>query len=90
MKTSDKPFLHSYAVDINVGDLVVWKEWEKQDDTTFIYADQRGAVVGFTQKSEWSDSRDQTYRTTIYAVILPYGQTKTREIAVHLIKKDTN
>ena len=89
MKTNQKPFLHSYAIDIKIGDLVVWKEWEKQDDTTFISADQRGAVVGFTHKSDWTDSRDAIQRTTIYAVILPYGETKTREIAVHLIKKDT-
>ena len=90
MKTRDKPFLYSYSIDINVGDLVVWQEWEKQDDTTYRSADQRGAVIGFVQKSNWTDSWQSGERTTVYAVILPYGQTKTREIAVHLIKKDTN
>ena len=90
MKINSKPFLYSYTIDIDVGDLVVWKEWEKQDDTTFISADQRGAVVGFIQKSNWTHSWQEGERTTVYAIVLPYGETKTREIPVHLIKKRTN
>jgi hypothetical protein len=85
MRTSKLPFLHSYAVDLNIGDLVTWKEWKKQDDTTFVSADQRGALIGFIEKPSLTKDR-----MVLFAVILPYGETKTREISVHLIKKDTN
>jgi len=84
MKTNGLPFLHSYGIGLDIGDLVTWKEWEKQSDTTFVSADQRGALVGFIEKPSLTKDR-----MVLFAVVLPYGETKTREISVHLIKKDT-
>ena len=84
MKTSDKPLFHSYASDLEVGDLVVWNEWEKQDDTTFVSCKQKGAIVAFTTGISY-----QSGRAVNFAVVLPFGQKETRELAAHLLKKHT-
>ena len=85
MKTSDRPFLHSYSKDLQPGDLVWWVEWDRETDFKYISNKYRGALINFeltmTPASE---------RPVVFAIVLPFGSAKTRKIEPHLLKKDTN
>jgi hypothetical protein len=85
MKSSDKPFLHSYSKNMKPGDLVWWVEWDKNGDHKYISNKYRGALIDFEIALPIGGERP-----VVYAIVLPYGSSKTRKIEPHLLKKDTN
>jgi len=85
MKTNDKPFLHSYANNLNIGDLVWWTEWVRTEDFNYESKVHRGALMDFKITMQLGSQRP-----VVVAIVLPYGSDSTREIEPHLLKKDTN
>jgi|TARA_R100000426_G_C4741648_1_gene79831 hypothetical protein len=85
MKTNDKPFLHSYTNNLEIGDLVWWTEWDRDGDFKYVSNVYRGVLINFKVTM-----RIGSERPVVVAIVLPYGSTKTRELEPHLIKKDTN
>jgi|TARA_R110000782_G_scaffold193920_2_gene283505 hypothetical protein len=85
MNTSNKPFLDSFVNDFSVGDLVTWTEWDRTDNFEYVSEVFRGAIIEVkTRKNITSE------RTVWVARILPYGQSRTIDIALHLLRKETN
>jgi len=84
MKISGKPFLHSYAYNFEVGDLVEWRAFDQNENFETIIADFRGAIIEITKVKHY-----ETGRFVFYAIILPFGETKTMEVPVHILKKQT-
>jgi len=84
MKTSDKPFLYGYASDFKVGDLVRWRSFDQNENYETIISDFVGAIVAMKEVKQF-----ETGRFVCYAVILPFGQTRTMEVPVHILKKQT-
>ena len=84
MKTNDKPFLHGYAKEFKVGDLVTWRSFDQNENYETIIADFSGAIIKIKKIRQY-----ETGRFVYYAVILPFGETKTMEVPVHILKKQT-
>tara|TARA_Y100000592_G_C5439976_1_gene302821 strand:- start:904 stop:1161 length:258 start_codon:yes stop_codon:yes gene_type:complete len=84
MKTSDKPFLHGYAAQLKVGDLVSWRSFDQNENYETIIIDFLGAIIELKEIKQF-----ETGRLVCYAVILPFGETRTIEVPVHILKKQT-
>jgi hypothetical protein len=84
MKTNDKPFLSSYAEDFKVGDLVKWRSFDQNENYETIIADFKGVIIEISAFKQY-----ETSRSVYYATILPFGETKTVQVALHILKKQT-
>ena len=84
MKTNEKPLFHSYAGDLKVGDLVTWRSFDQNENYETIIVDFKGAIIEIIKLK-----RFETSRHVYYAVILPFGETKTMEVPIHILKKQT-
>jgi hypothetical protein len=84
MKTNDKPLFHSYADDLKVGDLVTWRSFDQNENYETIIVDFKGAIIKIYKLKQF-----ETGRYVYYAMVLPFGQTKTMEVPVHILKKET-
>tara|TARA_X000001382_G_C3038406_1_gene137024 strand:- start:9 stop:266 length:258 start_codon:yes stop_codon:yes gene_type:complete len=85
MKTSNKPFLDSFSNDFEVGDLVWWTEWERTENFEYVSEIFRGAVIEIKKRKNIHSER-----TVWVATILPYGHMRTKDISLHLLRKETN
>jgi hypothetical protein len=85
MKTNNKPFMESYRNMFEVGDIVWWSEWETLENYEYTSKIQYGAIIEIRIKKNLYNER-----SVYVAEILPFGQTKTRELSLHLLNKRTN
>jgi len=85
MKTSNKPFLDSFADSFKVGDLVFWTEWDRTENFDYVSEMFRGAIIKIKQRKNIHSER-----AVWVATVLPYGLSRTREISLHLLRKETN
>ena len=85
MKTSNKPFLDSFSNDFKVGDLVWWTEWDRTENFDYVSEMFRGAIIKIKQRKNIHSER-----AVWVATVLPYGFSRTREISLHLLRKETN
>ena len=85
MKTNNKPFMESYRNMFEVGDIVWWSEWETLENYQYTSKIQYGAIIEIKIKKNLYNER-----SVYVAEILPFGQTKTRELSLHLLNKRTN
>lgn len=85
MKTNNKPFMESYRNMFEVGDIVWWSEWETLENYEYTSKIQYGAIIEIRIKKNLYNER-----SVYIAEILPFGQTKTRELSLHLLNKRTN
>tara|TARA_R100000805_G_C3619789_1_gene123109 strand:- start:2068 stop:2322 length:255 start_codon:yes stop_codon:yes gene_type:complete len=81
---SDKPFLYGYASEFKVGDLVRWRSFDQNENYETIITEFAGAIIEIKEIKHF-----ETGRFVCYAVILPFGQTRTMEVPVHILKKQT-
>ena len=84
MKTNDKPLFHSYRKDLEVGDLVSWRIFDQNENYQTIISDMKGAIIEIIEIHNY-----ETQRTVYYARVLPYGSTRTTEVPLHILKKET-
>ena len=82
MKVSDKPFLSSYISDFKIGDLIYWATYEQDEGFNVIQSIKHGAIVDIKRKSFGFGSRE-----VYYAIVLPFGNSQTIELALHLLRK---
>lgn len=84
MKTKKEGFLSSYLEDFKIGDIVSWKEFKQDKNYDFFSFKNYGAIIKFEMTSN-------TYseRFVWVAIVLPFGQTKTKQINLNLLKKET-
>tara|TARA_A100001201_G_scaffold140614_1_gene134054 strand:+ start:692 stop:949 length:258 start_codon:yes stop_codon:yes gene_type:complete len=85
MKTNNKPFMESYRNMFEVGDIVWWSEWETLENYQYTSKIQYGAIIEIRIKKNLYNER-----SVYVAEILPFGQTRTRELSLHLLNKRTN
>ena len=85
MKTNNKPFMESYRNMFEVGDIVWWSEWETLENYQYTSKIFYGAIIEIKIKKNLYNER-----SVYVAEILPFGQTKTRELSLHLLNKRTN
>tara|TARA_Y100000287_G_scaffold98504_1_gene78590 strand:- start:138 stop:395 length:258 start_codon:yes stop_codon:yes gene_type:complete len=85
MKTNNKPFMESYRSMFEVGDIVWWSEWETLENYEYTSKIWYGAVIEIKIKKNFYNER-----SVYVAEVLPFGQTKTRELSLHLLNKRTN
>jgi len=85
MNANNKPFMESYRNMFEVGDIVWWSEWETKEDYQYASKVCYGAIIEIRIKKNLYNER-----SVYVAEILPFGQTKTRELSLHLLKKRTN
>ena len=85
MKTNNKPFMESYRNMFEVGDIVWWSEWETLENYEYTSKIQYGAIIEIRIKKNLYNER-----SVYVAEILPFGQTRTRELSLHLLNKRTN
>ena len=85
MKTNNKPFMESYRDMFEVGDIVWWSEWETLENYEYRSQVQHGAIIQIRIKKNLYNER-----SVYVAEVLPFGQTKTRELSLHLLNKRTN
>lgn len=85
MKTNNKPFMESYRDMFEVGDIVWWSEWETLENYQYSSKIHYGAIIEIRIKKNLYNER-----SVYVAEILPFGQTKTRELSLHLLNKRTN
>tara|TARA_R100000027_G_C2245340_1_gene93085 strand:- start:132 stop:389 length:258 start_codon:yes stop_codon:yes gene_type:complete len=85
MKTNNKPFMESYRSMFEVGDIVWWSEWETLENYEYTSKIWYGAVIEIKIKKNLYNER-----SVYVAEVLPFGQTKTRELSLHLLNKRTN
>ena len=85
MKTNDKPFMESYRNMFEVGDIVWWSEWDIVENLGYTSKIVHGAIIEIKIKKNLYNER-----SVYVAEILPFGQTKTRELSLHLLNKRTN
>ena len=85
MKTNNKPFMDSYRNMFEVGDIVWWSEWETLENYEYTSKIWHGAIIEIKIKKNLYNER-----SVYVAEILPFGQTKTRELSLHLLNKRTN
>lgn len=81
MKTKKEPFLSSYISDFKIGDLIYWVEMDWDEGFNIIHIERDGAIVDFVKKPV-GESRE-----VLYAKILPFGESRTVILALHLLKK---
>ena len=84
MKTNGEPLFHSYAENFKVGDLVTWRSFDQNENYETIISDFAGAIIRIIKIKNYEASR-----FVYYAVILPFGKTRTMEVPVHILKKQT-
>ena len=85
MKTNNKPFMESYRNMFEVGDIVWWSEWQTLENYQYTSKIFYGAIIEIKIKKNLYNER-----SVYVAEILPFGQTKTRELSLHLLNKRTN
>ncbi len=85
MKPTNKPFLDSFADSFNVGDLVFWTEWDRNENFQYVSEKFYGAIIKIKQRKNIHSER-----TVWVATVLPYGHSRTRDISLHLLRKETN
>ena len=85
MKTNNKPFMESYRNMFEVGDIVWWSEWETLENYEYTSKIWHGAIIEIKIKKNLYNER-----SVYVAEVLPFGQTKTRELSLHLLNKRTN
>ena len=85
MKANDKPFMESYRSMFEVGDIVWWSEWETKENYKYSSKICYGAIIEMRIKKNLYNER-----SVYVAEILPFGKTKTRELSLHLLNKQTN
>ena len=85
MNTSNKPFLDSFNNDFDVGDLVSWTEWDRTENFEYVSEMFHGAIIKIKQRKNIHSER-----TVWVATVLPYGCIKTRDISLHLLRKETS
>lgn len=85
MKTTNKPFLDSFSNDFNVGDLVSWAEWDRTENFEYVSEIFHGAIIKIKQRKNIHSER-----AVWVATVLPYGRVKTRDISLHLLRKETS
>ena len=85
MKTNDKPFLSSYISDFKIGDLIYWAVYEQDEGFSVTQIVKHGAIIDIKKKTFGFDSRE-----VYYAIVLPFGNSQTVELALHLLRKQTN
>ena len=85
MKPTNKPFLDSFADSFNVGDLVFWTEWDRNENFQYVSEKFYGAIIKIKQRKNIHSER-----TVWVATVLPYGRSRTRDISLHLLRKETN
>jgi len=84
MRLSNKPFLESYKDLFQVGDIIWWHEWKTTSKEGYISYIYYGAIIEIRIKKNLHNER-----SVYVADVLPFGQTKTREISLHLLNKRT-
>ena len=84
MKINEKPLFHSYAHDLEVGDLVTWRSFDQNEKYETIIVDFKGAIIQIFKMKHY-----ETGRFVYYATVLPYGETQTMQVPVHILKKQT-
>jgi hypothetical protein len=84
MKTNEKPFLHSYAEEFKKGDIVTWRSFDQNENYETIILDFVGAIIEVVKRKNYDSTR-----SVYYAVVLPFGRTKTIEVPFHILKKQT-
>tara|TARA_R100001509_G_scaffold163080_2_gene136538 strand:+ start:2221 stop:2478 length:258 start_codon:yes stop_codon:yes gene_type:complete len=85
MKTNNKPFMESYRNMFEVGDIVWWSEWDLVENLGYTSTVFYGAIIEIKIKKNLNNER-----SVYVAEILPFGQTKTRELSLHLLNKRTS
>ena len=85
MKTNNKPFMESYRNMFEVGDIVWWSEWETLENYQYTSKTCHGAIIEIKVKKNLYNER-----SVYVAEVLPFGETKTRELSLHLLNKRTN
>ena len=85
MKTTNKPFLDSFVDAFKVGDLVFWTEWDRTENFDYVSEIFRGAIIKIKQRKNIHSER-----AVWVATVLPYGYSRTRDISLHLLRKETN
>lgn len=85
MNANNKPFMESYRDLFKVGDIVYWYEWCTKENYQYSSKIFYGAIIEMRiKKNLYND------RSVYVAEILPFGSIKTRELSLHLLKKQTN
>ena len=84
MKINEKPLFHSFADDLKVGDLVTWRSFDQNEIYETIIVDFKGAIIEIVKRKGF-----ETSRHVYYAIILPFGETQTMEVPIHILKKQT-
>ena len=82
MKINKQPFLSSFISDFKIGDLIYWVEFDQDENYALIKNVRHGAIVDIKKKCFVGDTRE-----VFYASVLPFGETNTIELALHLLKK---
>jgi len=77
--------MESYRDMFEVGDIVWWSEWETLENYEYRSQVQHGAIIEIRIKKNLYNER-----SVYVAEVLPFGQTKTRELSLHLLNKRTN
>ena len=85
MKTNNKPFMESYRTMFEVGDIVWWSEWDTKENYEYVSTVCYGAIIEIRIKKNLYNER-----SVYVAEILPFGETKTRELSLHLLNKRTS
>ena len=85
MKTNNKPFMESYRNMFEVGDIVWWSEWETLENYEYTSKIWHGAIIEIKIKKNLYNER-----SVYVAEVLPFGQTKTRELSLPLLNKRPN
>lgn len=84
MNVNNKPFMESYKNLFETGDIVWWNEWELVENLGHVSSAQYGAIIKIKIKKNMYNER-----SVYVAVVLPFGQAKTRELSLHLLNKET-
>jgi hypothetical protein len=84
MNDINRPFMESYKDLFETGDIVWWNEWELVENLGHVSSPQYGAIIKIKIKKNIYNER-----SVYVAVVLPFGQIKTRELSLHLLNKET-
>ncbi len=77
--------MESYRNMFEVGDIVWWSEWDLVENLGYTSTVFYGAIIEIKIKKNLNNER-----SVYVAEILPFGQTKTRELSLHLLNKRTS
>ena len=77
--------MESYRNMFEVGDIVWWSEWETLENYQYTSKIQHGAIIEIRIKKNLYNER-----SVYVAEVLPFGQTRTRELSLHLLNKRTS